>query len=276
MGRVFEHSPMRFSGMPPVIKALVVANIVVFLLQALVGPEFTYTFGLVPARVVEHRWVWQPFTYMFVHRAFFHLLFNLFALWMFGLPVEMQWGPREFLKFYLLCGVGAGLINVALTPGSPLPVIGASGAIYGLLVAFGMLYPDSVVYLYFFFPVKAWHMVLFFAGMEFLAGMSGGSPTVANFAHLGGMLIGYVYIRWWSAWNIRAKHLVRGLAGSRSAAEPRSPRPAPPRGAAKPVFVDEMAEIDRILDKILAHGEASLTEQERETLRRHSRRQGHA
>ena len=282
MGRVFEHGPIRFGVMPPILKSLMVVNVVLFLLAGVVGPEFLLTFGLVPARVTEHRWVWQPFTYLFVHKGFFHLLFNLFAIWMFGVPVESQWGPREFFRFYMICGVGAGLMNLALTPSSMMPIIGASGAIYGLLVAFGMLYPDAVVYLYLLFTVKAWHMVVLFALLELMAGASGGTPTVANFAHLGGMAVAYVYIRWWWVWSLKLRALLGGLARERS--EPPAPptsrmkRQAARRPSAPEAEGDDMAEIDRILDKILDHGESSLTESERDILRRHGKlgTQGHA
>jgi membrane associated rhomboid family serine protease len=274
MSRQFGHGPLDFRSMPPVIKALVVTNAAVFLLSMVVGGEFTRLFGLVPSRVVYDRWVWQPFTYLFLHGNFFHLLFNLFALWMFGMPVIANWGPREFLKYFLLTGVGAGLVSVAAAPSSTTAIIGASGAIYGLLVAFAMLFPEAVVYLYFFFPIKAKHMAILFGLMEFFAGASAANPASARLAHLSGMVIGYVYIRWWWVAEDKLKAVMTGFGGPPELS-PAKPRRRPqavgaPSGPDAPE--DESAEVDRILDKSLAHGEASLTEREREVLRRQARK----
>ena len=187
MTRRFGHGPLDFQTMSPVIKGLIIANAVVFVLMSLTGErQFASFFGLVPYKVLHQGYLWQPITYLFLHGGFFHLLFNVFALWMFGMPVVSEWGDREFLKFFFVCGIGAGLINVILTPGSMAPIIGASGAVYGLLVAFAMLFPDSVIYLYFLFPIKAKHMAMLFVLLEFMAATSTRNPTVARFAHLGG------------------------------------------------------------------------------------------
>lgn len=263
MSRTFGHGPFSFAAMSPVLRGIIVANAALFLLSLIVGGQFIELFGLVPAKVLGERWVWQPVTYLFIHGNFLHLLFNLFALWMFGMHVESQWGSREFLKYYLLCGVGAGLCNVLAAPGSMHPVIGSSGAIYGLLVAFAMLYPEAVIYLYFFFPLKAKHFALLCGLIEFFAGASQATPGVARLAHLSGMLIGYFYIRWWWIVKIRAKALFGRLSP-----EPRPARRAEGRPSAAR---DAASEIDRILDKILAQGEGSLTEDERETLRRQAK-----
>ncbi|MFH1725705.1 MAG: rhomboid family intramembrane serine protease [Elusimicrobiota bacterium] len=280
MTRGAEHSPLNFRMMSPIIKALIIANVGVFVLSLLVGGQFVGLFGLVPAKVVHERWIWQPFTYLFIHAGPFHLLINLFVLWMFGMAVEAQWGPREFLKYYLICGVGAGLFNVAVTPHSPVPIVGASGAIYGLLVAFAMLYPNAVVYLYFVFPIKAKHMAILVGVLEFLAATGSGSPMVARFAHLGGMIIGYLYIRWWWIVKIRTKGALHGWTRGRErpAAVPRRRRQAGKRTVELSRPADEMAEVDRILDKILDKGEAALTERERDILRRQAGKRpgGHA
>ncbi|PCI38542.1 MAG: rhomboid family intramembrane serine protease [Elusimicrobia bacterium] len=264
--------------MSPTIKGLILVNVIVFGLSMVVGGQFITLFGLIPAKVIHERLIWQPITYMFLHANLFHILFNLFALWMFGMPVESQWGPRQFLKYYMICGVGAGIVNVFLTPDSLSPIIGASGAIYGLLVAFAMLYPDAVVYLYFFFPIKAKHMAILFGLVEFFAGTSSSSPTVARFAHLAGMVIGYVYIKWW--WTIKLKTVgfIKSMVSRPSDNDDSSfPRVAEPVPAAKKVS-DEAVEVDRILDKILEKGEESLTDKERDVLRRQAKRppEGHA
>ncbi len=275
MTRIFRHDPINFSAMPAAIKGLLIANVAGFLVAKLVGPQIYDLFGLVPQRLIFDRWVWQPVTYLFVHGNIWHLIFNLFALWMFGMPVLAQWGESEFLKYYFLCGLGAALTSAALGLHSTIPVIGASGPVYGLLVAFAMLYPDAVVYLYFLIPVKAAHMAILFGALEFFAGATGATPGIARFAHLGGMVTGYLYIRWWWVWKIRAKSLARGLLHhdveevSTRPRRRRAPRPSPEAGGRRE---DPMAEVDRILDKILESGLESLTEDERELMKRYSRR----
>ncbi len=278
--RTFSHDPISFGRMPPAIKGLIIANIAVFAVASLVGPKFYDLFGLVPQHVIADRWVWQPVSYLFVHGGLMHLLFNLFALWMFGMPVESQWGSLEFLKFYFICGLGAAAAQIALAPHSMVPVIGASGPIYGLLVAFAMLYPDAVVYLYFLIPVKASHMAILFGLVEFFAGTTGATPGIARFAHLGGMVTGYIYIRWWWIIKVRSKAFFQQLARAPSAIAPPRPRPArkpleraPEEAAPKPE--EPMAEIDRILDKILVSGLDSLTDEERRIMQRYSDRMKH-
>jgi membrane associated rhomboid family serine protease len=268
--RTFSHEPLNFKNMPPAIKALIVANISVYLMSQVVGGRFFDMFGLVSQHVLVDRWVWQPFTYLFIHGGFMHLLFNLFALWMFGMPVESQWGQVEFLKYYLLCGLGAAAASVAMAPHSAVPVIGASGPVYGMLVAFAMLYPDAVVYLYFLIPVKAAHMAVLFGLIEFFAGATGSNPGIARFAHLGGMATGFLYIRYWWIVKIKLKSLFKGIGEAQ-------PRPRTRRAAAVSPAAGEaergdaqMAEIDRILDKILVSGLDSLTEEERAIMRKYS------
>ena len=276
--RSFSHEPINFRNMPPAIKTLIVLNSAVFALSYVVGGRFFDMFGLVPQHVLLDRWVWQPFTYLFIHGGFMHLLFNLFALWMFGMPVEAQWGQKEFLKYYFLCGLGAAAASIAMAPHSLVPVIGASGPVYGMLVAFAMLYPDAVVYLYFLIPVKAAHMAILFGLIEFFSGATGSNPGIARFAHLGGMVTGYLYIRWWWVAKLRVKTLYQGFIEGGEAA-PRRPRRAaaktPAPAAPAPSQTQEraeaqMAEVDRILDKILVSGLDSLTEEERAIMRKYS------
>jgi len=274
--RVLRHDPIDFRSMPSSIKALLVLNVGVFLIQSL-GYPLIGMFGLVPEQVAK--WplpeFWRVVTYLFLHGGFWHLVFNLFALWMFGMPVESQWGGAEFLKYYFLCGLGAALFSTVLAPHSSIPIIGASGSVYGLLVAFAMLYPDAVVYLYFLIPVKAAHMALLFGVIEFFMGASSATPGVARFAHLGGMVTGYLYIRWWWVWKLKIKTAFKNLISGDEDDEPSGPRPRPTRRrvpTAPAVEDDHMAEIDRILDKILDTGLESLTENERALMRRYSER----
>jgi len=271
--RIFRHDPIDFRSLPPAIRMLMIANVVGFV-AGLIVPDLHNLFGLVPQQALFQRWLWQPVTYLFLHGNIWHLVFNLFALWMFGMPVESQWGEKDFLKYYFLCGLGAAAAHLALAPHSTIPVIGASGSVYGLLVAFAMLYPDAVVYLYFLIPIKAAHMAILFGAIEFFAGASGSSPGVARFAHLGGMVTGYFYIRWWWVVKIQLKALWRRASSAAPEDEEPAPRPVPRRAAKPkaPAANADMAEVDRILDKILSDGLESLTDDERGIMTRYSER----
>src|SRR5581483_11117195 len=137
--------------------------------------------------------------------------------------------------FYFICGLGAAAASIGLSPHSTVPVIGASGPIYGLLVAFAMLYPDAVVYLYFLIPVKAAHMAILFGLIEFFAGTSGATPGIARFAHLGGMVTGYLYIRWWWVAKVQMKALWGRVVGGAPAARPARRAAAAPARRQEPV-----------------------------------------
>ena len=271
--RFFSSEPLNFGRMSPGVKNLVLANVAVFLVSAVVGHEFIKLFGLVPRQVLQERWVWQPVTYMFVHGGFMHLLFNVFMLWMFGMPIEAQWGTHEFLKYYFVCGLSVALVKVLFWPDSPIPLVGASGALFGLLVAFALLYPDSVVYLYFFLPVKAAHMAILCGLIEFFSMLGQGGGRVDHFAHLTGLGVGYVYVRWWWTFKFRLKAALSDVI-SGPAAKPRRPSRPKTEPAPRPAAAS-MEDVDRILDKILAKGLDSLTEEEREIMKRYSDRMKH-
>jgi membrane associated rhomboid family serine protease len=188
-------------ALPPGVKWLIVANVAIFLIEFFgslpSGVPIFRNFELVPADVI-HGQVWQLVTYLFLHSltSFSHILLNMLMLWMFGAPVEQTWGTKRFLNYYFLCGVGAAIcvviVNVAF--GTPYQrVLGASGAIFGLLLAFGMLFPEQIVLLFFLFPIKAKYMVMIFGAIEFLSSFQG--SAVSHLAHLGGMLFGFVYIK---------------------------------------------------------------------------------
>jgi membrane associated rhomboid family serine protease len=144
-------------------------------------------------------WPWQLVSYSFLHGSMGHLLFNMFALWMFGVQIENVWGSRRFAIFYFACVIGAGLVQmiVAYTTGSLAPTIGASGGVFGILLAFGMMFPDQPIYIYFLFPIKAKWLVIGYGVLELYAGVSGAQSGVANFAHLGGMVFGFFLIQYW-------------------------------------------------------------------------------
>jgi membrane associated rhomboid family serine protease len=264
--RLFERNPLDWDTLSPALKGLIVANVIVFVLEWMVGYPFVAIFGLVPKRLLGEFWIWQPFTYLFLHGHLLHLLFNLLAIWMFGMAIESQWGAKEFLKYFFLTGVGAGLFNVLLDPRSDNPIIGASGSVYGLLTAFAMLYPDAVVWVWFFIPMRAKTMALLFGLIEFLSSMDGSKSGVANLAHLGGMVVGYAYLRWWWVAKIRinawGKDIVSGL-GSKTGGVRKARR-------GEAIAEDLESEVNRILDKILQSGSDSLTPEEKETMRRYS------
>ena len=183
------------------LKALIGANVAMFLAQFFFA-IVTDVLGLRPAFVLQYFWVWQLVTYMFLHGGIFHIVFNMLALWMFGTELERIWGTRYFLKFYFVTGVGAGLLTVLF---SLLPfgfahqlqganIIGASGAIYGLLLAYALYFPDRPIYMYFVFPIPAKIFVAIIGAIAFFSSLSD-AGGVANATHLGGLLVGYLYLK---------------------------------------------------------------------------------
>jgi len=185
------------SPLTPMVKYLVIACVGVYLLQVAAGNEIITIFGLTPYSVFRNLFIWQPVTYLFLHGSFWHIFFNLFALWMFGSELERYLGSRRFLHFFLVTGVGAGLLSAVLDPFSQIPTIGASGSIYGILMAYGMLFPNRLVYLYFLFPVKVKYFVAFLGVMAFFSAWSSPGSTVAHMAHLGGMVFAFLYLKGW-------------------------------------------------------------------------------
>lgn len=167
---------------------------IVFILQMFVARWFDLYFGLVPLLVWKKYFLWQLFTYIFLHGGFSHILFNLLALWMFGGELENYWGSRKFLFYFFFCGVGAGICTVVFSPYQFVPTIGASGAIYGLLLAFGWLFPNRLIYIYFLLPIPAKYFVIIFGLIEFFASMGGAGGGVAHLTHLGGLLFGLFYM----------------------------------------------------------------------------------
>jgi membrane associated rhomboid family serine protease len=190
------------SYLPDGVKWLLISNVAIFLLVFLGGVlgfdarVVYYTFGLRPLDVL-HGAIWQLGTYLFIHAGIMHLLFNMFTLWMFGVSLESDWGTRKFLKYYFLCGVGAGLCDVVVNSliGRNPTTVGASGAIYGLLLAFGVLYAEQTILFSFLFPIKAKYFVMIYAAIEFLMALSSSGSGVSNIAHLGGMAFGLVYLK---------------------------------------------------------------------------------
>jgi len=189
--------------MTPAVRALLYTNIAVYIASLFYYDPVVDWFGLVPKQVIEHRWLWQPVTYMFLHaRTPTHILFNMLILWMFGVELERMWGTQFFLKFYFVTGIGAAMISVLLSllPFTvthsiyDVPTIGASGALYGLLLAFAIYYPNRPILMMLFFPVPAKYFVAILGGIAFLTSVQG-SGAVAATTHLGGLLVGYLYLQ---------------------------------------------------------------------------------
>ena len=189
-----------FGYFPPGVKWLLIVNVGMFLLMYLGGSRFAADFrvlALAPAAVVGSFAIWQLVTYLFLHGSIGHLLFNMLSLWMFGSPLEGAWGTRRFLKYYFICGIGAGICDVAANAAFGTwytRTIGASGAIYGLLLAFGVIYPNQTVLMNFLFPIRAKYLVMIYGAIALLSAM-GENNGVSNIAHLGGMLFGYIYLK---------------------------------------------------------------------------------
>ncbi len=196
-------------SLTPGVKWLMAATGGVYLLQLIVGPQMIYWFGL-SSQMIFHRFaVWQLVTYMFLHGGFFHIFFNLFVLWIFGCEVERDWGTRAFLRYYFITGIGAGFFGILFSMGTHAIIIGASGAIYGVMLAFAMMYPDRIITLLIFFvlpvSIKAKHLVIMLALISIFSGVAnlfGTGDGVAHFAHLGGMAVGYLYLK--SDWRLAA------------------------------------------------------------------------
>lgn len=199
-----------FSNLPRVTKLLLIVNVLVFLLQLALGEQALAQFMLWPwggAQAGGEGFMpWQLLTYGFMHdpNGFAHVIFNMLALVMFGAPLEYVWGDRRFLTYYLTCVVGAGLCQLVVATwmladgGQAYPTIGASGGVFGLLLAYGMLFPHQRVMLLIPpIPMKARTLVFVYGAVTLLLGFTGLQPGVAHFAHLGGMLFGYLLIRYW-------------------------------------------------------------------------------
>lgn len=205
-GRFGESRPIVFGGpLSPGVRAILFATTGVFVFQLLsewlAQTRLERLFGLVPYDVTRHLFLWQGVTYLFLHGGLFHILFNMLALWMFGTELEWLWGTPRFLRFYFITGIGAAICSVIAAPSSTIPIIGASGAIYGLLAAYGLLFPDRILLLYFVIPIKAKYFVLILGAIAFWFSITSGGGGVAHVAHLGGMIFGWLYLRGRGSWR---------------------------------------------------------------------------
>ncbi|MFQ5876264.1 MAG: rhomboid family intramembrane serine protease [Acidobacteriota bacterium] len=189
----------------PGIKYLIIANVCIFGLQLLTyhfgGGDIRGIFGLRPADVFHHKWIWQLGTYMFLHSpaGLFHILLNMLMLWMFGTELERLWGTRPFVKYFFICGIGAGLTTLFLAPPN-VTTVGASGGVFGVMLAYALMFPNRQILIWFIFPMRAISFVILCIGIE-LFSMLGMQDGIAHFAHLGGMLFGYLYLK--RVWRLR-------------------------------------------------------------------------
>ena len=303
-------SPTGFKVLPTVVKNLLIINILMYVATFTLNRfniDLTDTLGLHFFKASGFH-LYQFITYMFMHANFGHLFFNMFALWMFGNTLENLWGSKRFLLYYMVCGIGAGLCqelvqyiqytttladyaNVNLggqivpmdTYLNMMTTVGASGAIYGLLLAFGMMFPDARIYVYFLIPMKAKWFVVIFAVIELLLGFQG-VDNVAHFAHLGGMLFGLLLILYWRKnpagpnKNFRKwKEVLQSWKDKRNVKytpyeeikdEPRVPRDDGEYNRQK---AEKERDVDALLDKISKSGYASLTDEEKEFLFKNSK-----
>ena len=209
-----QFRPTRFEVLPTIIKNLLIINGLMFLAQnTFAGPTSSFSFE---DYFALHAWQsdlykpWQLITHMFLHGDFSHILGNMFALWMFGSILENVWGPKRFLLFYMLCGVGAAVIHLAILSYQLVPLtsqydrllnsatLGASGAVFGILIAFVYLFPNTYIYIYFLFPVKAkWLGIAYFAFELYKGIENSAGDNVARWAHVGGAIIGFILVYIW-------------------------------------------------------------------------------
>jgi len=213
----FRTSYSYSSFFPVGVKWLLISNIGIWLVSFFAvrmnAAGFIHVLALSPRAVLSHFAIWQLVTYLFLHDpvGFGHILFNMLTLWMFGMDLERDWGTKRFLKYYFLCGIGAGICDVVVNAAVgtlDTRTIGASGAIYGLLLAFGLLYPDRTVLMSFLFPIKAKYFVMIMGAIAFLSSIGSAGSGVSNVAHLGGMLFGYAYLRM-RFWRVDTGSLTR-------------------------------------------------------------------
>jgi membrane associated rhomboid family serine protease len=258
--RTQSYRKMQFGLMwTPAVKWLIIINSGIYIAQELL-PIHTWNIfdwvGLVPWAIWHDGWVWQLVTYMFFHGGIWHLVFNMLALWMFGSMMERTWGTKRFLRYYFLTGIGAGLSTFLFTLNSTTPTIGASGAIYGLLVAYAVTFPEHTIYLYFFIPIKAKYFALLFGLIEFIASISYSGDSIGHIAHLGGMVVGFVYLKRQKLWMGIETRLRKSLDHLQEQRRQREEHETE----------NVRQQIDQILDKINRVGYQNLTRKERKIL----------
>ena len=238
------------------IKILIGINAGLFLLKFISQSQIDLAriLGLSPNSVWPM--IWQPVTYMFIHGDVFHILINMFVLWMFGSEMESIWGRKQFLRYYFLTGVGSGLVWLLFNIGQSYSVlIGASGAIYGILLAYGMMFPNRTVYLYFMIPIKVKWFVIFLGAVAFLSSFNNHS-NISHITHLSGMVIGFGYLRYYWHWKDIRFSVYKQLKEFKISIKDRKDQNT----------LKMQQQIDHLLDKINETGYNNLTDEEKDLL----------
>lgn len=274
-----QYSPTGFKVLPTVVKHLLIINVLMYfayyvlLKQGIIN--LNYYLGIWSLSTGLFR-IWQPLTYMFMHGSFDHLFFNMFSLWMFGSALENYWGSKRFLFYYLICGIGAGLLNM-LVPGAHVSV-GASGAVYALLLAFGMMWPNNYIYLYFLVPIRTKWFIIGMIVIELFEGIFRSTDGIAHFAHLGGMLIGFLIILYWKrhggmTGDFSIKNWFNSLKNRKKYTRYEEVYDKVPRSDEEYNYQKAQKErdIDAILDKVAKSGYESLSKEEKDFLFKNSK-----
>jgi len=246
-----------------VVNKIVIANVIIFFLQIMLAKtNFQNFFALYPEDVIRRGYIWQIVTYMFLHGSLSHIFFNMIVIWMFGTTLEQVWGSRRFLKYYFICGIGGAAFSFIFSYHSP--VIGASAAGYGILLAYAVLFPYNQIYVWGIIPVKARTLVIILGAASFFFGVAGGG-IIAHFAHLGGMVAGLIYLKH----DHRSSGLFNGISKLwdkfpfKISFEKETPD-------ADEQSDNDSGKIDSILDKISEKGYENLSETEKRILEKYS------
>lgn len=260
-------------GLSPWVQRLIIVNAGIFLLTWAVR-DLTFYLAFIPSQVLVRPWTLV--TYMFAHGDFWHLFWNMLGLFFFGPPLEARWGSRDFLKYYLICGLGGAALSFVVSPMSP--IIGASGAVYGVMLAFALNWPDAPIYIWGILPVKAKYLVGVLAMISFFSTFSPRGDGIAHAAHLGGVVAGLVYLRmsrpggaFSGLKRMMNRRRLKVVQPDDTRTAVRTSTTAPPRrrGGEEEKL---LSELDRVLEKISTQGMSSLTPQERKLLDEVSRR----
>jgi len=258
-----EHSnyPIKSQRFTDVIKALISINAVLFLLRYFMMNQF----DLLSLGLSSSPKLWQPITYMFVHGDFFHIFMNMFVLWMFGTEMESIWGSRKFLQYYFITGVGSGIIWLLFNYGNNYSIlIGASGAIYGILLAYGLMFPNRKVLIYFLFPIKVKYFVIILAAIAFVSSIDTSGSNISHLTHLSGMIIGFVYLKFPNLKYRTTMYINYKIAESKDKKSERR----------KSNIISLQKKVDQLLDKVSSDGFDSLNDDEKDQLYIYSKRLG--
>ncbi len=249
-------------SMPPAVKWLLIANGVIYLIQLLTQRTLIVLFGLIPYEVIQNFALYRLVTYMFLHGSLMHIILNMLILWMFGVAIEQTWGTKRFLFYYFLTGIAGGLCTMAFQPSSMTATIGASGAIYGLLVAYAVMFPEQIILLFFIIPMKVKYAVIVFVGLELAASIGAAADGIGHLAHLGGAVVGFVYLKLHGGINRRLGSLSPKRWIDRLRYRFKSRKMEQNQRQAEEI----MKRVDDILDRINVVGIENLGEEERRFL----------